>query len=101
MKVTFASFAAVLALAGNVSGHYIFQQLSVGSTTYPVFQYIRRNTNYNSPVTGKYSADPQPCGYSKVWHLGPRIWGLGSRIDFPFPRYVPRENRAFLALPED
>lgn len=49
---------AALSLAvGEVSAHYIFQQLSIGSTKYPVFQYIRQNTNYNSPVTDLTSND--------------------------------------------
>lgn len=51
MKFT-TSFAAVMALVQSASAHYIFQQLTVGSTKYPVFQYIRQNSNYNSPVTG-------------------------------------------------
>jgi hypothetical protein len=51
MKIA-TSFAAVVALAQSASAHYIFQQLTVGSTKYPVFQYIRQNSNYNSPVTG-------------------------------------------------
>ncbi len=46
------SVATLLSLAvSDVAGHYIFQQLSVGSTKYPAWQYIRKNTNYNSPVT--------------------------------------------------
>lgn len=53
MKITISSIASGLALASTVSGHYIFQQLSVGSTKYPVYQYIRKNSNYNSPVTGQ------------------------------------------------
>ena len=51
MKIA-TSLAAVVALVQSTSAHYIFQQLSVGSTKYPVFQYIRQNSNYNSPVTG-------------------------------------------------
>ncbi len=44
--------AAALSLAvREASAHYIFQQLSIGSTQYPVFQYIRENTNFNQPVT--------------------------------------------------
>jgi hypothetical protein len=57
MKIAVASFAVVLALASNVSGHYIFQQLSVGSTKYSVFEYVRKNTNYNSPVIDLSSND--------------------------------------------
>jgi hypothetical protein len=51
MKVS-TTFAATMALMQSASAHYIFQQLTVGSTKYPVFQYIRQNSNYNSPVTG-------------------------------------------------
>jgi len=53
----FISLAALSLLVGDVSAHYIFQQLSIGSTKYPVFQYIRQNSNYNSPVTDLTSND--------------------------------------------
>ncbi|KAF4987545.1 hypothetical protein FGRMN_10297 [Fusarium graminum] len=56
MKIA-TPFAAALAFAHSTSAHYIFQQLSVGSTKYPVFQYIRQNSNYNSPVTDLASND--------------------------------------------
>jgi hypothetical protein len=56
MKIA-TSFAAAMALAQSASAHYIFQQLTVGSTKYPVFQYIRQNSNYNSPVTDLDSTD--------------------------------------------
>ncbi|VTO93829.1 unnamed protein product [Fusarium graminearum] len=49
--------AATMALMHSASAHYIFQQLTVGSTKYPVFQYIRQNSNYNSPVTDLASND--------------------------------------------
>ncbi|KAK1758587.1 glycoside hydrolase family 61 protein [Echria macrotheca] len=51
------SFAAALLLAGDVSAHYIFQQLTAGGTKNPVFKYIRQNSNYNSPVTDLTSND--------------------------------------------
>lgn len=42
--------AAALSLAiTEASAHYIFEQLSIGSTKYPVYEYIRKNSNYNSP----------------------------------------------------
>ncbi|KAG7406065.1 glycosyl hydrolase family 61-domain-containing protein [Fusarium sp. MPI-SDFR-AT-0072] len=56
MKIA-TSLAAVVALVQSTSAHYIFQQLSVGSTKYPIFQYIRQNSNYNSPVTDLDSND--------------------------------------------
>ncbi|KAK4034541.1 glycosyl hydrolase family 61-domain-containing protein [Parachaetomium inaequale] len=50
--------AAALSLAvSDVSAHYIFQQLTTGSTKHDVFQYIRKNSNYNSPVTDLASND--------------------------------------------
>ncbi|KAI1424273.1 endoglucanase II [Xylaria sp. FL1777] len=54
----FVNLAALSALAANtVSAHYIFQQLTAGSTKFDVFQYIRKNSNYNSPVTDLASND--------------------------------------------
>ena len=43
---------AISAFFAIAHGHYIFEKLSIGSTQYGVYQYIRENTNYNSPVTG-------------------------------------------------
>jgi hypothetical protein len=40
---------AALALACNVSAHYIFIKFQ----KFDQYQYIRKNTNNNSPVTGK------------------------------------------------
>ncbi|GKT90412.1 fungal cellulose binding domain-containing protein [Colletotrichum tofieldiae] len=52
----FLALAAALSVTvTEVSGHYIFQQLSVGSTKYGVYEHIRKNTNYNSPVTGQFT----------------------------------------------
>jgi hypothetical protein len=44
--------ATVLAVQ-SVSGHYIFQAFAPGSAKGVVYEYVRRNTNYNSPVTGQ------------------------------------------------
>ncbi|KAK8042377.1 glycoside hydrolase family 61 protein [Apiospora phragmitis] len=50
--------AAALSLAASeVSAHYIFQQLDIGSTKGSVYQYIRKNSNGNSPVTDLASND--------------------------------------------
>ncbi|KAK2738081.1 fungal cellulose binding domain-containing protein [Colletotrichum kahawae] len=56
MKV-FAIAAALSVAVSEVSGHYIFQQLGVGSSKFGVFEHIRKNTNYNSPVTDLASTD--------------------------------------------
>jgi hypothetical protein len=54
---SFITLAALSLIVSEVSAHYIFQQLSIGSTKYPVFKYIRQNSNYNSPVTDLTSND--------------------------------------------
>lgn len=56
---TFSAAAALATLltAHGVSAHYVFQQLSVAGTEYPVFKYIRKNSNMNSPVTDLSSPD--------------------------------------------
>ncbi|KAI0401485.1 endoglucanase II [Xylaria palmicola] len=55
---SFASLAVVSALAVNtVSAHYIFQTLTAGTTKFDTYQYIRKNSNMNSPVTDLASND--------------------------------------------
>lgn len=56
MKLTTLIAGLTLAVA-DVSGHYIFQQLSLGSKKFAVYEHIRKNTNYNSPVTSLSSND--------------------------------------------
>ncbi|KAK1750874.1 glycoside hydrolase [Echria macrotheca] len=52
------SIIAALTLGvAEVSGHYIFQQLSVGSQKFAVYEHIRKNTNQNSPVLSLSSND--------------------------------------------
>lgn len=57
MMRSFTTIAALSLAVSDVSAHYIFQQLSIGATKYPVFQYIRQNSDYNSPVTDLTSND--------------------------------------------
>jgi len=44
-------------LVSQASAHYIFERFTHGGTEYPVYQYIRQNSNYNSPVTDLTSND--------------------------------------------
>ncbi|KAH6683139.1 glycoside hydrolase family 61 protein [Halenospora varia] len=54
----FTSYAAgLLAVASQVSGHYIFQQLTANGVKNAAYVYVRKNTNYNSPVTDLASKD--------------------------------------------
>ncbi|AEO64605.1 dff626ff-1fb8-4af3-808f-69e1408821c8 [Thermothielavioides terrestris] len=56
MKLS-SQLAALTLAAASVSGHYIFEQIAHGGTKFPPYEYIRRNTNYNSPVTSLSSND--------------------------------------------
>ncbi len=54
----FTTLAALaLSAADAVSAHYIFQQFSLGSKKFAVYEHIRKNSNYNSPVTSLSSND--------------------------------------------
>ncbi|KEZ40637.1 hypothetical protein SAPIO_CDS8559 [Scedosporium apiospermum] len=57
MKSVLGIAAALSLFAYEASAHYIFQQVSVGSQKYGVFEGVRKNTNYNSPVTDLASKD--------------------------------------------
>ncbi|KAI1855029.1 hypothetical protein JX265_012384 [Neoarthrinium moseri] len=57
MKNALQIIAAAALAFNSASAHYIFQQLSIASTKYDVYQYIRKNSNYNSPVTDLASTD--------------------------------------------
>ncbi|KAF4625616.1 hypothetical protein G7Y89_g12548 [Cudoniella acicularis] len=57
MKGFASCTAGLLALASQVSGHYIFQQLTANGVKNPAYTYVRKNTNYNSPVTDLASKD--------------------------------------------
>ncbi|KUJ18154.1 glycoside hydrolase family 61 protein [Mollisia scopiformis] len=56
MKVI-STCAAILAFASQVSSHYIFQSLTANGVKNAAYTYVRRNTNYNSPVTDLTSKD--------------------------------------------
>ena len=54
----FLTVVAALTLgATNVQSHYIFQQFGLGSKKFAVYEHIRKNSNYNSPVTSLSSND--------------------------------------------
>ncbi|TVY84317.1 putative endo-beta-1,4-glucanase D [Lachnellula suecica] len=57
MKSILSVAASLAALSTQVSGHYIFDQFTYGGTLFPAYQYIRKNTNDNSPVTDLTSDD--------------------------------------------
>lgn len=61
MKSIIHLAAAAAFAVHSVAGHYIFQQFSAGSTKYPAWKYIRRNSNpawlQNGPVTDLASND--------------------------------------------
>ena len=55
---TFAAFTALaLSVLPSVTAHYRWTSLITGSTTTSPYQYVRQNSNYNSPVTDVTSKD--------------------------------------------
>jgi len=57
MKSVAALAVGLSAFANQALAHYIFERFTYGGTEYPVYQYIRPNTNYNSPITDLTSDD--------------------------------------------
>jgi len=57
MKSAAALAVGLSVFANQALGHYIFEVFTYDGTEYPVYQYIRPNTNYNSPITDLTSDD--------------------------------------------
>ncbi|KAI1184598.1 lytic polysaccharide monooxygenase [Nemania serpens] len=57
MKSIVKVVAAAALAAQSVSGHYIFQALAKGTAKGTPYEFVRRNTNNNSPVTDLASND--------------------------------------------
>ncbi|KAI0107142.1 glycoside hydrolase family 61 protein [Nemania sp. FL0031] len=57
MRSIFKTLAIAALAAPTVSGHYIFQSLAKGTGKGTPYQYVRHNTNMNSPVTDLSSKD--------------------------------------------
>ncbi|OTB16580.1 glycoside hydrolase family 61 protein [Daldinia sp. EC12] len=57
MKNVVALVATAALAAQGASAHYIFQALAKGTAKGVPYEYVRRNTNYNSPVTDLSSPD--------------------------------------------
>lgn len=79
----FASFALGLVLAGYVSAHYIFERFTYGGVEYPVYQYIRPNTNYNSPIIDLTSNDLR-CNQGGEMGNGTEIITVQAGASFSF-----------------
>lgn len=58
MRAALSLIATLSLLATECSGHYIFQQLTVNNKKFAVYEHIRKNTNYNSPVTSMFPLPP-------------------------------------------
>ena len=54
---SFATIMAAAALAQTAMAHYRFNQLIVGSEVTKEYEYVRQNSNMNSPVTDVTSKD--------------------------------------------
>lgn len=63
MKNVVALVATAALAAQGASAHYIFQALAKGTAKGVVYEYVRRNTNYNSPVVGSLSPLSTGCRF--------------------------------------
>jgi hypothetical protein len=50
-------FVGATALVSQATAHYIFEKFGYAGVQYPVYQYVRMNTNYNSPIINLTSFD--------------------------------------------
>ncbi|KAI0537136.1 glycoside hydrolase family 61 protein [Xylaria digitata] len=57
MKISIKAISTAALAAQSVSGHYIFQALSKGTAVGKPYEFVRHNTNMNSPVTDLSSND--------------------------------------------
>lgn len=57
MKLALATVSSLLALANTALAHYRFTHLVANGAKTSDYQYVRLNTNYNSPVTDVNSND--------------------------------------------
>jgi len=57
MKGLASVTVGLVALAGQASCHYIFETFTANGVKNPAYLYVRKNTNYNSPVTDLASND--------------------------------------------
>ena len=82
MKLTTLLTALTLGVA-DVSGHYIFQQLSLGTKKFAVYENIRKNTNQNSPVTSLSSNDLR-CNVGGASGASTTVVSVKAGDDFTF-----------------
>lgn len=82
------TYLALTLLAVEVTtAHYIFQQFSVGSKKFPVWQYVRRNSNpawnQNGPVTDLNSKDLR-CNIGGTVSNGTETVNINAGEQFTF-----------------
>jgi len=79
----------VAALFGSVSAHYRFTSLVVNGQTTGAYQYVRQNSNYNSPVTDITSTDARcNVGGGTGGNTSTATVAAGSSIGFQMDQAV-------------
>ncbi len=96
MKLTTLLTALTLSVA-DVSGHYIFQQLSLGTKKFAVYENIRKNTNQNSPVTSLTSNDLR-CNVGGSSGASTTVVNLKAGDDFTFTSDVAVYHQGPISL---
>lgn len=96
MKFTKVLTALTLGVA-DVSGHYIFQQFSLGSKKFAVYEHIRKNSNYNSPVTSLSSNDLR-CNVGGNSGASTTVLGVTAGDSFTFTSDVAVYHQGPISL---
>ncbi|KAL0769451.1 hypothetical protein CaCOL14_008759 [Colletotrichum acutatum] len=87
MKAFIAILTTLVALSDFVSAHYRFTSLVVGGVNTGEYVHVRRNTNYNSPVTDVLSKDIvcNAGGLSSGPATQIATVAAGSTVNLPLP----------------
>jgi hypothetical protein len=92
---SFATIMAAAALAQTAMAHYRFNQLIVGSEVTKEYEYVRQNSNMNSPVTDVTSKDLicnagglDTGAQTKTYKVAPGGFAVDTPIQHPGPLQV-------------
>ncbi|KAF3914121.1 Endoglucanase-7 [Arthrobotrys entomopaga] len=84
-----STVVAIAALLPSALAHYRFTSFIAGSTTTGAYQYVRQNSNYNSPVTDVKSSDFTCNAGAKLGsNTGTYTVAAGSTVGFALDQQV-------------
>ncbi|KAI1363732.1 glycoside hydrolase family 61 protein [Xylaria arbuscula] len=97
MKALVKIIAVAALAAQQVSGHYIFQALAKGSAKGTAYEFVRHNTNMNSPVTDLSSNDMR-CNVGGATAGSTKTLALNAGDSFTFSLDQPVYHQGPVSL---